>query len=139
MFTGQLAFLNNYHYEMTESYLTGLGASTEFMAGVTFWNRYGRTLYNASVGQLAYNASFSNGTARPKPVLRITSQSRIYNSEINWALGFFGPSFEIVPNPNITNASTLFNVVAITESGTEKNTLASSTAAPVTTTLSLDI
>ncbi|KAL2049486.1 hypothetical protein ABVK25_010281 [Lepraria finkii] len=95
MFTGQLAFLNSYHYEMTESYLTGLGASTEFMAGATFWNRYGRTLYNASVGQLAYNASFSNGTARPKPVLRITSQSRIYNSEINWALGFFGPSFEM--------------------------------------------
>ena len=125
MFTGPLAFLNSYHYEMTESYLTGLGASTEFMAGVTFWNRYGRTLYNASVGQLAYNASFSNSAARPKPVLRTTSQSRIYNSEINWALGFFGPSFEIVPNPNITNASTPFNVVVITEGGTENNTLAS--------------
>ena len=124
-FTGPLAFLNSYHYEMSESYLTGLGASTEFMAGVTFWNRYGRTLYNASVGQLAYNSSYPNGTARPKPVLRTTSQSRIYNSEINWALGFFGPSFEIVPNPNITNASTPFNVVVIPEGGTENNTLAS--------------
>lgn len=124
-FTGPLAFLNSYHYEMSESYLTGLGASTEFMAGATFWNRYGRTLCNASVGQLAYNSSYPNGTARPKPVLRTTSQSRIYNSEINWALGFFGPSFDIVPNPNITNASTPFNVVVIPEGGTENNTLAS--------------
>ena len=124
-FTGPLTFLNTYHYEMLESYLTGLGASTEFQAGVTFWNRYGRTLYNASVGQVAYNASFSNGTARPKPVLRTTSQSRIYDSEINWSLGFFGPSFETMPNPNLTNASAPFNVVVIPEGGTENNTLAS--------------
>ena len=124
-FTGPLAFLNSYRYQMSEGYLTGLGASSEFMAGVTFWNRYGRTLYNATVGQLAYNASFANGTARPKPVLRTTSQSRIYNSEINWALGFFGPSFDIVPNPNITNASTPFNLVIIPEGGVENNTLAS--------------
>ena len=47
------------------SYLTGIGAQTEFQAGVTFWNRYGRTLYNASVGQLAYNATASNGSSRP--------------------------------------------------------------------------
>ena len=124
-FTGPLDFLNTYHYEMLESYLTGLGASTEFQAGVTFWNRYGRTLYNASVGQTAYNASFPNGTARPKPVLRTTSQSRIYDSEINWSLGFFGPSFGVVPNPNLTNASSPFNLVIIPEGGTENNTLAS--------------
>ena len=124
-FTGPLAFLNSYHYEMSEGYLTGLGASASFMAGVAFWNNYGRILYNASVGQLAYNASYPNGTARPKPVLRTTSQSRIYNSEVNWALGFFGTSFERVPNPNLTNASTPFNVVVIPEGGTENNTLAS--------------
>ena len=124
-FTAPLDFLNTYHYEMLESYLTGLGASTEFQAGVTFWNRYGRTLYNASIGQLAYNASFLNGTARPKPVLRTTSQSRIYNSEINWSLGFFGPSFQVEPNPNFINASTPFNLVIIPEGGTENNTLAS--------------
>lgn len=125
IFTGPLEFLNTYQYEMLESYLTGLGASTEFQAGVTFWNRYGRTLYNASVGQLAYNASFPNGTARPKPVLRTTSQSRIYDSEINWSLGFFGTSFEKVPNPNLTSASAPFEVVVIPEGGTENNTLAS--------------
>ena len=124
-FTGPLEFLTTYHYEMLESYLTGLGASTEFQAGVTFWNRYGRTLYNASVGQVAYNASFPNGTARPKPVLRTTSQSRIYDSEINWSLGFFGSSFERVPNPNLTDATAPFNLVVIPEGGTENNTLAS--------------
>jgi hypothetical protein len=124
-FTGPLAFLNSYDYIMSESYLTGLGASTEFMSGVQFWNRYGRTLYNATVGQLAYNASYANGTARPKPVLRTTSQSRIENSEIDWALGFFGPSFEVTPNPTLANATSPFNVVIIPEGGTENNTLAS--------------
>jgi hypothetical protein len=78
-FTGPLAFLNTYKYQMGESFLTGIGAVTEFQSGVTHWNRYGRILYNATLGQLAYNASFSNGTARPKPVLRTTSQSRIWN------------------------------------------------------------
>ncbi|MCJ1402945.1 hypothetical protein MMC11_006166 [Xylographa trunciseda] len=124
-FSGPLAFLNNYEYIMGESYLTGLGASTEFMAGAQFWNRYGRTLYNASVGQVSYNASFANGTARPKPVLRTTSQSRIENSQINWALGFFGPSFQVVPDATVANATSDFSVVVIPEGGTENNTLAS--------------
>ena len=110
---------------MAESYLTGLGASAEVQAGVTFWNRYGRTLYNASVGQLAYNASFPDGTPRPKPVLRTTSQSRITNSEINWALGFFGPSFQAVPDPTLANSTAAFDVVVIEEGGTENDTLAS--------------
>jgi Histidine phosphatase superfamily (branch 2) len=124
-FTGPLSFLNAYEYQMGESYLTGLGATTEFQSGATFWNRYGRTLYNATVGQVSYNASFANGTARPKPVLRTTSQSRIENSQISWALGFFGPSFEVTPNPTIANFTDLFNVVIIPEGGTENNTLAS--------------
>lgn len=124
-FTGPLSFLNTYQYQMGESYLVGQGASQLFQAGVTFWDRYGRTLYNATPGQTAYNATYSNGTARPKPVLRTTSQSRIWNSEINWALGFFGPSFLQTPNPTLANATSPFNVVVIPEGGTENNTLAS--------------
>jgi hypothetical protein len=124
-FTGPLVFLNSWQYIMGSSFLTGLGASAEFQSGVTFWNRYGRTLYNATVGQVAYNASFTNGTARPKPVLRTTSQSRIENSQISWSLGFFGPSFELVPNPTLANFTSLFDVVIIPEGGTENNTLAS--------------
>lgn len=125
-FTGPLAFLANYRYPIVDTgLLTGVGATTEFASGVTFWNRYGRTLYNATVGQIAYNASFPNGTARPPVVLRTTSQSRIYNSQINWALGFFGTSYQTVPNPSIANATSPYEVVVITEGGTENNTLAS--------------
>lgn len=126
-FTGPLAFLNTYKYIMGESYLTNIGAETEFTSGAAFWNRYGRTLYNATVGQLQYNASYTNGTARPKPVLRTTGQSRIENSQISWALGFFGPSFYVTPDPSLASFGngSLFDVVIIPEGGTENNTLAS--------------
>lgn len=125
LFTGPLDFLNTYKYQMGESYLTNVGAATEFNAGLTFWNRYGRLLFNATKGQVAYNASFANGTARPKPVLRTTSQSRIWNSQINWALGFFGISTQTTPDPTLANFTSPYNVVIITEGGTENNTLAS--------------
>ncbi|KAH8674341.1 histidine phosphatase [Xylariales sp. PMI_506] len=124
-FTGPLAFLNTYEYLMSEGYLTNIGAQTEFQAGVWFWNRYGRLLLNSAPGQLAYNASFPNGTARPKPVLRTTSQSRMWNSQINWALGFFGTSFQITPDPTLANATSPFDVVVIPEGDSENNTLAS--------------
>lgn len=124
-FTGPLSFLNGYRYNLGSGLLVGEGAVQSFEGGVTFWQRYGRVLYNATQGQLAYNASYPNGTARVKPTLRTTGQSRIYNSEINWALGFFGPSFMTVPSPTIANASTPFNLVVIPEGGTENNTLAS--------------
>ncbi|KAF2670479.1 histidine phosphatase [Microthyrium microscopicum] len=123
--SGPLVFLNTYKYTMGEGLLTGVGAITEFTSGVAFWNRYGRTLFNASAGQLSYNSSFPNGTERPKPVLRTTSQSRIQNSQINWSLGFFGPSFLAVSNPSLSNATTAFDVVVIPEGGVENNTLAS--------------
>ncbi|KAF3766028.1 phosphoglycerate mutase-like protein [Cryphonectria parasitica EP155] len=124
-FTGPLSFLNTYEYLLNdEGYLTNIGANTEFVSGATFWNRYGRLLYDAVPGQLQYNASFPNGTARPKPVLRTTSQSRITNSQINWALGFFGTSFQVTPDPTLANFTAPFDVVTITEGGTENNTLA---------------
>ncbi|KAK5113341.1 hypothetical protein LTR62_003440 [Meristemomyces frigidus] len=126
-FAGPLAFLNSYQYIMGEGYLTNVGAVTEFNAGASFWNRYGRTLYNATLGQLQYNASYTNGTARPKPVLRTTSQSRIQNSQISWALGFFGPSFYQTSQPSLSSFGngSLFDVVIIPEGGTENNSLAS--------------
>ena len=127
LFTGPLTFLNTYVYQMGESYLTNLGAATEFQSGATFWNRYGRTLYDAAVSQTQYNASNPDGSARPKPVLRTTDQSRIENSQISWALGFFGPSFYPEQDPTLAafaNGS-LFDVVIIPEGGTENNTLAS--------------
>ncbi|KAK6334071.1 hypothetical protein TWF696_002573 [Orbilia brochopaga] len=125
-FTGPLAFLNSWKYQMAESYLTGIGAATAFQSGVAHWNRYGRVLYNATAGQLAYNTS-----VRPKPVLRTTSQSRIQNSQINWALGFFGPSFSETAIPSLANATSAFNVVIIPEgNGDSNNTLASYDSCP---------
>lgn len=124
-FSGPLSFLKYYRYSLGEGLLTGTGALTEFASGIQFWNRYGRLLYDAQKAQLAYNASYVNGTARPKPVLRTTGQSRIENSQINWSLGFFGTSFEETPNPTFANATSAFNVVVIPEGGTENNTLAS--------------
>lgn len=124
-FTGPLSFLNSYTYLMQEGTLTGKGAVTEFTLGSAFWNRYGRLLYDAVPGQLAYDPNYTNGTARTKPVLRTTSQSRIWNSQINWALGFFGTSFELEPNPTLEGADDPFELVVITEGGTENNTLAS--------------
>jgi hypothetical protein len=82
-------------------------------------------LYNATVAQLAYNSTFDNGTARPQLVLRTTSQSRMENTQISWALGFFGPSFEAVPSPTLANWTDPFRVVVIPEGGTENNSLAS--------------
>lgn len=131
-FTGPLSFLPSYNYIMSSNYLTGLGAATEVSSGVSAWNRYGRTVYNASQGQVAYDPYFLNGTARPKPVLRTTNESRIYNSEINWALGFFGTSFQLNPDPQLTNATKFFDVVVIDEGETitENNTLASYDSCP---------
>lgn len=124
-FTGPLQFLNTYNYLLGEGDLVGRGAIQSFEAGVTFWQRYGRTLYNATTGQVAYNSSFPNGTARPKPVIRTTGQGRIQNTQINWALGFFGPSYEPEPDPTFENVTQSFNVVVIPEGGSENNTLAS--------------
>jgi hypothetical protein len=126
-FSGPLSFLNSYRYNLAEGYLTGRGAGTEFQSGISFWNNYGRLLYDAPVGQLQYNASYANGTARAKPVIRTTGQSRIENSQISWSLGFFGPSFYEIADPELTpfvNGS-LFDVVVIPEGGVENNTLAS--------------
>lgn len=125
-FKGPLAFLNSYRYQLGNDYLTGKGAATEFQAGVSFWNQYGRILYDASLGQLQYNGSYSNGTRRPKPVLRTTSQSRMQNSQINWALGFFGVSYYETPDPMLgfcTDGS-LFDTVVIPEGENKNNTLA---------------
>lgn len=126
-FTGPLAFLNTYEYVMDNTgLLTGLGASNEFARGVDFWNNYGRTLFNVSGRTLAYDAQFAgNGSTRPKVTLRTTGQSRIENSQINWALGFFGPSFNATPEPSLDGWTKPFDVTIIPEGGTENNTLAS--------------
>ena len=111
VFGGPLAFLTSWEYFVAKSLLTNVGASTELTAGVTFWNRYGRILYDATIGQLAYNTS----GGLPKPTLRTTGQSRIENSAINWALGFFGVSFQTVPDETLEGFREAFDLVIIPE------------------------
>ncbi|KAJ4288059.1 hypothetical protein N0V90_012076 [Kalmusia sp. IMI 367209] len=89
-FHGALAFLNTWRNTLGGEYLTGIGAMAEIASGVQFWNMYGRMLYNASEGQLSYQPE----DVKEKPLLRGTSQSRIHNSLMNWALGFFGPNYK---------------------------------------------
>lgn len=115
-FKGPLEFLNTWTYELGEGLLTATGSDTEFKSGVNFWNKYGRLLYNAGVGQPRYNASLVN---RPKPTLRTTNQARILESANYWAAGFFG-----------INSADDYNLVVIPEGGTENNTLASYDSCP---------
>lgn len=89
-FKGPLAFLNSWRNILGGEYLTGTGAMAEMASGVQFWNMYGRLIYNASEGQLGYK---HQGVDR-RPLLRTPSQSRMRNSMTNWALGFFGPSYQ---------------------------------------------
>ncbi|KAL1624192.1 hypothetical protein SLS54_004122 [Diplodia seriata] len=128
-FAGPLKFLNHYRYSMPSTgLLTGQGAVEEMRSGVSFWNKYGRTLYDAENGQLSYDPKYPNGTAREKPLLRTTSQPRMYNSMLNWAIGFFGPTFRAEPDqsiPTLGNWTDDFDVLIIPEGGTENNTLAS--------------
>lgn len=89
-FKGPLAFLNSWRNILGGEYLTGTGAMAEIASGVQFWNLYGRLLYNASEGQLGYQPE----DVDRRPLLRTPSQSRMHNSMTNWALGFFGPSYQ---------------------------------------------
>ena len=86
--TGPLAFLNSWEYVLGLDELMRSGASTEDTSGANFWLQYGRLLYRATPENVvawdpALNV-YPNGTARPKPVYRTTSQSRILESARWW-------------------------------------------------------
>lgn len=120
-FTGPLKFLNSWRNTLGGEYLTSVGAISEVASGIQFWNDYGRILYNATDGQLGYPPH----DVKKQPLLRGTSQSRMHNSLINWALGFFGPSYQ--PRPQFpANWTHAFRNLIIPEgsTGSLNNTLA---------------
>lgn len=86
--SGPLKFLNNWKYVIGEDILMETGAATEATSGAHFWIKYGRLLYRPDRDNVAaWNSSlnvYPNGTARPKPVFRTTSQSRILESARWW-------------------------------------------------------
>ncbi|KAF2636570.1 3-phytase [Massarina eburnea CBS 473.64] len=125
-FSGPLSFLNAWSSGLGGEFLTNIGALSEISAGAKFWNEYGRALYGAERGQLAYRESDREKDKGRKPLLRGTSQSRIHNSLLNWGLGFFGPSWQEDASFQ-TNWTDVFHTVVMPEGKDEKvsnNTLA---------------
>ena len=119
--TGPLAFLEKYQYRLGLNTLTATGAQTLFSSGSNFWTQYGHLLYKQESGSVRWSGLlnvFPNGTARPKPLFRTTSQQRIYESARWWASGFFD-------NADGGSSNTNYNLLIIPEGGTENNTLAS--------------
>lgn len=86
--SGPLRFLNSWEYVLGADTLMETGAATEATSGANFWIKYGRLLYRPGRDNVAaWNKSlnvFSDGTARPKPVFRTTSQGRILESARWW-------------------------------------------------------
>jgi 3-phytase len=84
---GPLAFLDEWEYMLGEDTLQVTGAATEATSGASIWAKYGRLLYRAGPGVAAWDSSlnvYPNGTARPKPIFRTTSQARILESARWW-------------------------------------------------------
>ncbi|OJJ51781.1 hypothetical protein ASPZODRAFT_55754 [Penicilliopsis zonata CBS 506.65] len=123
---GALAFLADWEYVMGTDTLLASGAATEATSGAGHWDQYGRALYRAGAGMAAWNESlnvFPNGTARPKPVFRTTSQARILESARWWLSGFFG-------NAGANSSADLYELVIIPETDPYNNTLASYDSCP---------
>ena len=119
--TGPLAFLRKYEYRLGSGILTSVGAQTLFSSGSNFWTEYGRLLYKEESGSVRWSDLlnvFSNGTARPKPLLRTTGLERIYESARWWASGFFD-------DLNGGSSNTSYDLLVIPEGVKENNTLAS--------------
>ncbi|KAL2822171.1 histidine phosphatase superfamily [Aspergillus cavernicola] len=125
--TGPLSFLNHWEYILGEDTLLESGAATEATSGADFWIKYGRLLYRPDREHVAaWDESlnvFPNGTARPKPVFRTTSQDRILESARWWLSGFFG-------NSGANSSYDQYDLVIITEESGFNNTLASYDSCP---------
>ncbi|KAJ5994695.1 hypothetical protein N7481_001672 [Penicillium waksmanii] len=89
---GPLEFLHGWEYTLGLDMLLPTGAATESTSGALFWSMYGHLLYRAGPGDAKYDSSlnvYPNGTVRPKPIFRSTSQPRILESARWWLSGFF--------------------------------------------------
>ncbi|KAH1271212.1 hypothetical protein KXW98_004312 [Aspergillus fumigatus] len=123
---GPLDFLNQWEYMLGEDTLQVTGAATEATSGASIWAKYGRLLYRAGPGVAAWDSSlnvYPNGTARPKPIFRTTSQARILESARWWLSGFFG-------NTGANSSYAEYDLVIIPEGNGLNNTLASDHACP---------
>ncbi|KAL4902043.1 hypothetical protein BDW74DRAFT_158959 [Aspergillus multicolor] len=125
--SGPLSFLNDWKYLLGSDTLMETGAATEATSGANFWIKYGRLLYRPDRDHVAaWDESlnvYPNGTARPKPVFRTTSQARILESARWWLSGFFG-------NSGANSSYEQYDLVIIPEESEYNNTLASYDSCP---------
>ncbi|ODQ67933.1 phosphoglycerate mutase-like protein, partial [Nadsonia fulvescens var. elongata DSM 6958] len=117
-------WIKDWNYTLGAELLTPLGVATEFSAGAKFWSDYGQALFKTD--QQFYSPkinTYSNGTQRPIPVIRATTQSRIQTSAEAWAAGFFGQySGQSYAEKD---TSKLYDLVLQYETAGNNNTLAS--------------
>ncbi|KAF3492148.1 uncharacterized protein GIQ15_01665 [Arthroderma uncinatum] len=117
---GSLKFLNDWENLLGMDTLLATGSSTEATSGANFWNKYARLLYRAGPGVARWNESlnvFPNGTARPHPIFRTTTQDRILESAKWWLSGFFSDT-------DANGSQDRYSLVVIPEAERFNNTLA---------------
>ncbi|ANB11052.1 acid phosphatase PHO11 [Sugiyamaella lignohabitans] len=112
----QFEWISKWNYTLGADLLTARGVGTEFKSGSDYWGSHGVALYNATSNgnnELFYSPKlnvYENGTSRPVPVLRATTQSRIETSARAWAAGFFG-----------VYGGQIYNVVENSHDGSKNN------------------
>ncbi|EAW10996.1 histidine phosphatase family protein [Aspergillus clavatus NRRL 1] len=118
---GPLSFLNEWESVLGRETLLVSGAATEATCGANTWSKYGRLLYRADPGVAVWDPSmnvYPNGTERPKPIFRTTSQERILESARWWLSGFFS-------NTGANSSSEQYELVQMPEGNGVNNSLAS--------------
>jgi len=125
-----LAWLKDWSYDLGEELLVGAGVGALFESGAKFWGSHGSLLYGNASAQPAWSDEvnkYPNGTQRPKPLIRATSQQRIQDSARAWAAGFFGtygfPSSGVNPLDH-------YNLLLMEETAKNNNSMAGYFACP---------
>ena len=113
-FTGPLEYLNRWKLQLGTDLLLPLGASQLQASGAATWTRYGGILFGREVGE-----PYPGSSIPSKIFHRTTSQSRIWESSLNWMFGFYGP------RQNQTGS-----LLSIPEADGQNNTLASYHSCP---------
>ncbi|ODQ67935.1 phosphoglycerate mutase-like protein [Nadsonia fulvescens var. elongata DSM 6958] len=123
-------WIKTWNYTLDQDILTSKGIATEFSSGAKLWSDYSKTLFKTD--QQFYSPeiyTYENGTQRPIPVIRATTQSRIQTSAEAWAAGFFG-QYSGQPYAE-KDASKLYNLILQDEIDGNNNTLAGEYRCPV--------
>lgn len=118
----KLAWLKDWNYTLGRELLVSTGVATLFTSGSKFWGSHGHLLYNSSSASWSSDLNkFPDGSPRPKPLLRATTQYRIEDSARAWAAGFFGTYGHPATDPDTRNE---YELILQTEEMGYNNSLA---------------